>query len=952
MGFLLTLWLLSSPALAAASDLVPRHVPEKPARTRVGPEHDGARVIVKFSEGTRVRRGARGLEGAASFDLPELRAVLARHGLAPGALRRLIELPESRVDALRETGQRRSGRALADMNLYFRLDVPPSTDLAALCDELNALPFVELAEPGTRPMPAPVDLAPPTPSFLSQQFYRAPPPAGIGVLNPAVTPGSDGSGTTLVDVEYSWTLNHEDLELPPASVIGSGTPVDPFNDPEHGTAVLGEVRSLGNAYGTTGAAPGVTLLVSPTNTVQFGYSVPLAILEGVSALNPGDTILIEQQACVCGNTCNPYCSGCGPVEWEQSNYDAIATATSFGITVVEAAGNGGVQLDAPACLGKFDRNVRDSGAIVVGAGDSFHERLSFSSHGSRVDLQAWGTRVVTTGYGDLFDPGDVRQRYTKVFNGTSSASPIVAAAALAVQGARIAGALAPLDPVPLRSLLKLTGAPQDACDPLAENIGPFPNLPAALGLAACADGLDNDGDGLVDGLDPNCVTGTEDPAPQCSDGVDNDGDGRSDLADGDCSVAADPSEWSLRPGDVLLADSGPFDNRPGGISWPLRVDPVSGFQTPLAGPREVSDATALALLPNGRLLGLDFTSARVFEITLGSPNVSFLASCSSQAWGFATEAAGTIVFTDSAGLRVERFNPVSGVQSTVSSGGAFILPRGIQVEASGSLAVVNQGFLGTPPVLLRINPGTGAQTVLSSAGLLSQPRGLALEASGSLVVANSASVVRVNALSGAQSLVASGGNLVALGGIAVDDCTGDLFAAERGVTGGTPALIRIDPATGAQSVVSTGNHFVEPVGVSLVRGPCEPLPLVGSAVGGSVGVVINQVFVSVPTTAGQSIGQILTALALAIRNHPALESLGIAATFSGHTLQIRGDPTGLYAVNNDPGLALGAAAPNAPALTPLGIAILAALLVAVAVVALRYTAGSSRASDVRKNDRP
>ena len=936
MGFLLALWLLPALALAGPSDLVPRRVPDKPFRTRVGPDHDAARVIVKFSEGTRVRRGARELEGAASFELTRLRAVLARYGLAPGALRRVLELPESRIDALRERGQRRSGRALADLNLYFWLDVPPEIDTAALCDELNALPFVELAEPGARPMPAPVDLAPPTPDFSGVQYYRAPPPAGIGVLDPVVVPGSDGSGTTLVDVEYSWALDHEDLELLPAALIGEGTPLDPFSSAEHGTAVLGEIHSLGNAYGTTGAAPGATLLVAPANTVEFGYSVSLAITDAASMLGPGDAILIEQQACVCGNTCSSSCSGCGPVEWKQANYDAISLATSLGIAVVEAAGNGNVQLDAPACLGRFDRNVRDSGAIIVGAGNPFHKRLSFSSHGSRVDLQAWGTRVATTGYGDLFDPGDARQRYTGRFSGTSGASPIAAAAALAVQGALIAGGAGPLDPVTLRALLKLTGTPQDACDPFDKNIGPFPNVPAALGLAACADGLDNDGDGLVDGLDPDCVTGSEDPPPQCNDGVDNDGDGRSDLADGDCSHAADPSEWSLRPGDVLLADQGPIDDRPGGISQPLRADPVSGFQTALARPRELSDATALGLLPDGRLVGLDFSPARVFEIDPASPSVSFLGSCASRAWGFATEAAGTIVFTDSTRPSVERFDPVSGAQTTVSSGGAFVVPSGIQVEADGSLVVVNQGFLGAPPALLRIDPGTGAQTVLSSTGLLSQPRGLGLEADGSLVVADLGFVVRIDAQSGAQSLVSTGGNLAALGGIAVDDCTGDLFTAERGVTGGTPALVRIDPATGAQIVVSTGNLFVEPFGVSLVLGACEPLPLVGNALGGNVGVVIDQVLVSVPTAQGQPLDEILTALALAIRNHPALESLGIAATVSGEALQVRGDTLELQAFSNDLGLMLGAAPPAVPALPAAGLGTLAALLAAGAVLAQRW----------------
>jgi hypothetical protein len=56
---------------------------------------------------------------------------------------------------------------------------------------------------------------------------------------------------------------------------------------------------------------------------------------------------------------------------------------------------------------------------------------------------------------------------------------------------------------------------------------------------ACNDGLDNDGDGLADSLDPDCATAlqrTESPIdePTCTDGVDNDGDGWIDLADDRC----------------------------------------------------------------------------------------------------------------------------------------------------------------------------------------------------------------------------------------------------------------------------------------------------------------------------------------------------------------------------------------------------------------------------------
>jgi hypothetical protein len=71
---------------------------------------------------------------------------------------------------------------------------------------------------------------------------------------------------------------------------------------------------------------------------------------------------------------------------------------------------------------------------------------------------------------------------------------------------------------------------------------------------ACSDGLDNDGDGIVDHpLDPGCASATDTdetdgcPAgpgcPECSDGIDNDADGLTDYpADGSCDSAGDAAE--------------------------------------------------------------------------------------------------------------------------------------------------------------------------------------------------------------------------------------------------------------------------------------------------------------------------------------------------------------------------------------------------------------------------
>jgi hypothetical protein len=52
----------------------------------------------------------------------------------------------------------------------------------------------------------------------------------------------------------------------------------------------------------------------------------------------------------------------------------------------------------------------------------------------------------------------------------------------------------------------------------------------------CSDGLDNDGDGQLDGEDPDCQrVQAEPPEADCADGVDNDADGRVDLEDRGCA---------------------------------------------------------------------------------------------------------------------------------------------------------------------------------------------------------------------------------------------------------------------------------------------------------------------------------------------------------------------------------------------------------------------------------
>jgi hypothetical protein len=74
-------------------------------------------------------------------------------------------------------------------------------------------------------------------------------------------------------------------------------------------------------------------------------------------------------------------------------------------------------------------------------------------------------------------------------------------------------------------------------------------FPPGLETTQCSDKIDNDGDGLRDGLDPDCLNAlglseSGDPSiNRCNDGVDNDADGRRDSADAACTEGDGLSEW-------------------------------------------------------------------------------------------------------------------------------------------------------------------------------------------------------------------------------------------------------------------------------------------------------------------------------------------------------------------------------------------------------------------------
>lgn len=495
----------SSSALSAAPAPVaggvtrkPRAVIAKPIGATPSAGRYDNEIIVKFKEGTHVRLRA----GALRFDPGALAgnepALLARHGLAtakvatdvgaasallaPLAIERHFDRPEADLDRDKALGEAALAEELADLNLYFRVRVDPKAQ-AALIARLNALDSVEIAYAPPIPQDAWADVAPATPSFTASQGYVNAAPTGIDARYARTVQGGAGLGVKVIDVEGGWNFSHEDA---PPIFVALGT----TSTGDHGTSVMGEIAAVENGYGLTGAASDVKFGVSSViNTPPGGgaasYSVARAVNAACASLATGDVILIEQHlpGPATGTTC--VCN-CGqfefvPVEFFSAEYDAIHTATALGINVVEAAGNGSMNLDAAVYGGVFNRAVRDSGAIMVGAGTSGGGRAPecWTNFGSRVDVQGWGDSVATLGGGSLAmvnGAGDANQWYSSTFNGTSSASPIVVSAVADVQGARIAHGLGVATPAAMRSLLVSTGTAQTGTN----HIGPLPNLHAAL----------------------------------------------------------------------------------------------------------------------------------------------------------------------------------------------------------------------------------------------------------------------------------------------------------------------------------------------------------------------------------------------------------------------------------------------------------------------------------------
>ncbi len=403
----------------------------------------------------------------------------------PMSLRRLFTrvAPERIRELTLKAAHISPGYVAPDFLKYFVVNCPPGAKPEALAKVFRKWKIVEKAYTSLPfSVACPVDVGDEmiNDDYYNKQRYLQAAPEGVDAFYVWPKPGGggfkggSGEGQRLLDIEYGWRLDHEDLK---AHKIAR-----PINDPnstdalyrDHGTRVLGVIAAGDNDRGCLGIVPEI-------KTIEVAYvedrgEIADAAMEAISKLTFGDVLLIELQ--VAFNLPNQTVIA-APVEVQDDVFEQLELACNLGIVVIEPVGN---QVNPPAenldrieTAGRggilsriLDRNggdsagFRDSGAIMVtGAAPNLvgnaHSRYPLCNWGSRVDCYAQGYEVVTCDTTDL----NPTTAYTGDFWGSSSASAIIAGVALAVQGLAENNIGVRYGPAELRSILSnpSTGTP-------------------------------------------------------------------------------------------------------------------------------------------------------------------------------------------------------------------------------------------------------------------------------------------------------------------------------------------------------------------------------------------------------------------------------------------------------------------------------------------------------------
>ena len=318
-----------------------------------------------------------------------------------------------------------------DFLSYYVATCPATYDSKKILRTLNTFKEVELAYMQSLAA-TPSHINGNTPDKLFKG-YLEPSPSGIDAKYAwTISPGS--KKLSFIDIEQGWILNHTSYKASTLPLTGHNLPE--FSD--HGAGVLGIGTSI---------VPNLRAKLISQWRPGGAPNDADAILAAISYLQPGDIILLETQSFYQHDHYSLW-----PAEIQDATFQAIRLATALGVIVIEPAGNGNAKAGKGNNLDQFNHNkkrvlnpgnksFKDSGAIIVAAATAAvpHQRMRTTNYGQRIDCYAWGEKVATAGI---------------VFNGTSSASAIIAGVVMMIQSICEKEKDIRLNPAEMRKLLR------------------------------------------------------------------------------------------------------------------------------------------------------------------------------------------------------------------------------------------------------------------------------------------------------------------------------------------------------------------------------------------------------------------------------------------------------------------------------------------------------------------
>src|SRR3972149_1435582 len=184
--------------------------------------------------------------------------------------------------------------------------------------------------------------------------------------------------------------------------------------------------------------------------------------------------------------------------------------------------------------------------------------------------------------------------------------------------------------------------------------------------------------------------------------------------------------------------------------------------------------------------------------------------------------SGDIIVPDfgSNGSFILSIDPQNGSQTKITTGGVQTPPGAVTVDDKGIIYILQMEHDSGAIQIFKFNPSTGTQDIVSSGGFLGinymselpNIYGITTDSSGNILVTDaSGKIIKIDSITGNQSIIFSDTKLVGSFDIEIAN-NGDYIVSTWGGWASdfsSSAIIRISPITGSISVVSSNGTLTD-----------------------------------------------------------------------------------------------------------------------------------------------